>query len=76
MTPIDFEGRTHLLAKDQDEYITLPIEYHDDAYGTITSCWKLSFWERITVLFTGVIWHDELTFHTNAQPVLLKTSRK
>jgi protein gp37 len=41
------------------------------ADGRLACCWRLSFKERLVVLFTGKIWHQVLTFKQPLQPQLL-----
>jgi hypothetical protein len=51
------------LAKNQPEYIPLPIarvRYSNDAIGLI-SRYRLTFWERLRILFTGTLWIEQLT---------------
>lgn len=50
--------------------------YQDDdgsLIPTLITCWKLSFWERIKVLFTGKIYVEQLT--TKLMPQKLSVSR-
>ena len=71
MNPIEFQQMTGIAAKDQPEYIPLPM-YRDEQQ--VISCWRLSFWERLKVLFSGVIWMRLM--HTPDQmmtPSLLET---
>jgi len=53
MKPIEFPEMTGTAAKDQPEYQPLPM-YRGD--GWVISCWKMTRWERIKVLFTGRVW--------------------
>lgn len=66
MEIVDFEGRNIEFAKDQPEYLTMPAYRTTD--GEITSCWKLSFLERIQVLFTGKVYFTLLTFNRGLSP--------
>lgn len=61
------------IAKNQDQYITLPCYRHGDEQGTITIRWKLSWRERWQVLIGGCIWHQVWTFHKRLQPIKLST---
>lgn len=56
MTPIKFKEQTAIATKDQPEYNPLPVHIDKDEYGSVTACWKMSFRERIKVLFTGRVW--------------------
>ena len=64
MKAIEFKEQNVEIAKDQDEYLTLPAYKADD--GTMVTCQGLSFCERLKVLFTGKIWMSELTFNKPA----------
>lgn len=69
MEPINFDGCNIIFAEDQPEYMPLPA--HKNILGDVTVCWKLSFKERVKVLFTGKIWQKILTFNKALQPQLL-----
>lgn len=73
---IEFPEQTVIIAKDQPEYLPLPAHrFEHDSTGRIACCWKLSLKERLKVLFTGVIWHEILTFNEPLQPQLLTVSK-
>ena len=74
MMPIEFPEHTCVYAKDQgDDYLPLPVyRREDDPFGLLTSCWKMTWKERIRVLFTGVVWCRTMTFRHPLQPVLLQ----
>ncbi len=74
MKPIEFEQQNITYAKDQKEYLPLPA--HKDKLGVVTSCWKMSFKERLTVLFTGRVYSSLWTFYQPLQPQLLKVRFK
>lgn len=67
MKPIRFQQQNTVIAKSQDEYQSLPA-YMDDC--VTTSCWQLSFRERLTVLFTGRIWLQQMNMGERLQPQL------
>jgi len=69
MNVIKFKECNVIYAEDQPEYLPLPV--HRDDNGNVTSCWKLSFKERIRVLFNGRIYLSLLTFNKPLQPQLL-----
>lgn len=71
MELIDFPERTAIIAEHQPEYRDLPAHQLIDDHGTIVCCWRLTFWERLRLLFTGCIWHRVLTFYDPLQPQLL-----
>ena len=66
MKPITFKGHNVIYAEKQDEYLDLPA--YRQADGSVTSCWSLSFLERVYLLFTGRIYWTQLTFGKNLQP--------
>lgn len=76
MDLIEFPEQTVVYAKDQPEYRPLPAHrFADDPHGRIACCWKLSWRERLAVLFRGVIWHEIYTFNDPLQPQLLTTEK-
>lgn len=74
MKPTSFEFQNCVYAKDQPEYLPLPAHKTDE--GQVTSCWKLSFKERLQVLFSGKIFVVSLTFNNPLQPLRLATKFK
>ena len=67
MRPVFFPGSNCVFAKDQPEYLPLPA--HRSGYdGTVTSCWKLTWRERLKVIFTGRVWLQQLAFGSPLQP--------
>jgi hypothetical protein len=73
MRPIDFPGSNSMFAKDQPKYVPLPaLRLHD---GQVTCCWQLSWRERLTLLFTGKLWHTVLTFNRPLQPQMMSVKR-
>ena len=75
MKLIEFDEQTIVIAKDQLEYLPLPAHQFNDVKGTIAFCWKMTLRERIKVLFTGVLWHQVLTFNQPLQPQLLEVEK-
>lgn len=61
-----------VYAKDQPEYLPLPAHRTED--GCVTTRWKLTWQERLRVLFMGNIYLQLLTFNTPLQPVMLSTT--
>lgn len=72
MKPIEFKEQNCVIAKNQPQYLPLPA-FLDWEAGTVTCCWGLSLKERLTVLFTGRIWHTIQTFNHPLQPQKLST---
>jgi len=66
MKPTEFPQQTHILAKDQPQYLPLPVYWNLE--GELLSCWKLTLRERIRLLFTGRLWLWQLTFGDPLQP--------
>jgi hypothetical protein len=72
---ISFPQQNCVFAKDQPEYRQLPAhKVVDSTAGEIIFCWKLSWAQRIKVLFTGKLWHRVLTFEQPLQPQLLEVN--
>ena len=72
MKPIEFEEANLVLGASQPQYGNLPC-FRDDSDmgdGEVVSCWKLSWLERVKILFGGVLWLRQLTFHSPLQPIL------
>jgi hypothetical protein len=66
MKPVKFPGSNCTYAENQPEYLPLPVHRTDD--GVVTSCWTMTWRERLRVLFTGRIWWRVLTFNHPLQP--------
>lgn len=76
MELISFPEQTTTIAEDQPEYLPLPAHvFSDSEEGRIACCWRLTFKERLIVLFSGVIWHEVLTFRKSLQPQKLSTCK-
>lgn len=71
MTPISFPEHNAVLGKNQPEYRPLPV--HRTADGTVVSCWRLTWRQRLRLLVTGRVWALQLTFNDPLQPQLLQT---
>jgi len=69
--PHTFAESNVVYAKDQPEYLPLPAHRATD--GRVTTCWRLSWRERLRVLFGGRVWLQMLTFNKPLQPVKLLT---
>lgn len=66
MTPVEFPESNVVYAKDQPEYLPLPAYRTPD--GDVTSCWGMTWRERLCVLLTGRIYVSNLTFNGPLQP--------
>lgn len=67
-----FEGHNVIIASNQPPYKPMPAYRFGDDSGTTLICWKLGFWERLNILWTGRIWHFILTFDQPMQPQKLQ----
>ena len=58
------------LAKDQPQYIPLPVAYveYSDGVKSMISCYKLTIGERLRILLSGKVWWEQLTFGHPLQP--------
>ena len=72
MTPASFNEQTCVLAEDQPEYQPLPVFRNDDEF---ISCWKLTWMERLRILFTGRLWLRQLHCGNMLQPQLPQVER-
>ena len=75
MKPTTFKHQNTVFAKDQKEYQPLPALRLDTKEGEVISCWKLSFIERVRVLFLGRIWVSLMSFNKPLTPSYLSTKR-
>ena len=76
MKAVNFKHQNVVYAKDQPEYLPLPALKIESEYGEVISCWRLSFWERIKVLFTGKIWLSLMSFNQPLTPSMMSVNRK
>jgi hypothetical protein len=76
MKPTTFKHQNIVFAKDQPEYQPLPALRINSPQGEVISCWKMSFKERIKVLFTGVVWLSLLSFNKPLTPSFMAINRK
>lgn len=70
MKPVPFPEQTHVIGKDRPEYQPLPAHMAPD--GLVVSCWRLSWRERLYLLFTGRLWLMQLTFNQPLQPQVVQ----
>jgi len=75
MKPIKFKECNSEFAKDQPEYRTLPAFRNNTPQGEVITCWKLSFKERLRVLFFGCVWLNLLTFNKPLTPSFMTTNK-
>ena len=67
MKLIEFPEQTCVIAKDQPQYMPMPAHI-DPQTKVITCLWKLSWRERLDILFNGQVWQRILTFGDPVQP--------
>lgn len=65
MKPEDFPESNKTWGGNQPRYLPLPA--YSDATETV-SRWRLSWWERLCVLFTGRLWLRQMNFGQPLQP--------
>lgn len=75
MKPIEFPESNAVFAKDQPEYIPLPVFKAKTPEGQCISCWELSFTERLRILFTGKLWVSLMTFNQPLMPSYFTTKK-
>jgi hypothetical protein len=76
MQPIDaaIDGlELVVFAKNQPEYQPLPARV--DNYGTVITCWKLTWRERFIALFRGTFYLTVLTFKHPLQPIRMSIDK-
>lgn len=76
MNLIEFPEQNTVIARNQKEYLPMPVHrFANDPQGRTVCCWQLSWRERIYLLLTGQIWHQILTFNGPMQPQLLTVEK-
>lgn len=77
MKPIEFKEQNVVFAKDQPEYQSLPAfrNINPNGMGEVISCWKLSFRERLRLLFTGKLWVSLCMFGKPLTPSYFTTKK-
>lgn len=70
MLPTKFSQQTTTYAKDQPKFIPLPAHVDsEDEQGVVTTCWHLSWYERLKLLFTGELWIQQMTYRRSLQAI-------
>jgi hypothetical protein len=75
MLAIEFPEQTHILAKDQPQYLPLPvhIDQHDEMVP-MTCCFQLTPEELAEINASGgKLWYTQSTFGHPFQPVRMST---
>ncbi len=76
MKAVKFKHQNVVFAKDQPEYLPLPALKIDSPTGEVISCWKLSFKERVKIIFTGRVWLSLMSFNRPLTPSFMSVDRK
>lgn len=76
MKPVEFKEKNVVFGEGQPEYLPLPAFKNHSELGEVITCWELSFWERIRILFLGKIWLNMITFNKPLMPVYLTTKKE
>jgi len=76
MKPVKFKGQNTVIKSKSNDFYDMPILVSDTTEGHVVMCYKLSFIERIRVLFTGRIWLSVLSFKKPLKPMFLGTKKK
>ena len=76
MKPTKFKHQNIVFGKGQKEYQQLPALKIDTPEGNVITCWKLTFWDRIRVLFLGRVWLNLMSFNNVVTPSYMSTDRK
>jgi hypothetical protein len=67
MKNVKFDGCNIVYGEGQPEYVPL----HAQKVGNVTiTCYRLSFKERVKLLFSGLIWFGQMNFDQPLQPQL------
>lgn len=75
MKPTEFKESNTTFGKNQPNYSPLPALSFKDSQGIVITCWKLSFFERMKLIFTGRIWLSSMTFLQPLQPLYLTVNK-
>lgn len=72
MSPTEFKGVNAVYAKDQPEYLPLPVMKLED--GTVISCWEITDEDLERLAQTRKIYVSQWTFNNPLQPLLVVSS--
>lgn len=75
MKPKTFREVNIVFAKDQPQYQPLPAFRADTPNGEVVTCWRLSFRERLRILFKGEVWLGLMTFNKPLTPSFMTTKK-
>jgi hypothetical protein len=69
MKPIKFKEHNKVYAKNQPQYLQLPVYEDNEQGGRVFHCWQFTLWERIKILFIGKLWISIRNFKQPLQPI-------
>lgn len=72
MEPIQFKECNVIYGKDQHEYRNLPALKLEE-HGTVVTCWRISWKERLRLLITGKMWIGIMTYNEPLMPLMAST---
>ena len=75
MKPIKFKEQNCIYAENQPEYLPLPAYKINEPEGRVISCWRLSFAERLRLLFKGRLWVSLMSFNKPLTPSFFTTKK-
>lgn len=73
MKQIEFNEANNSLAATGKEPIPA---YVDESIPQVVTCWKLSFWERLKLFFTGKVYSCTLAKPSRVQMTVLNINKK
>jgi hypothetical protein len=68
-------GWTRAVYAEDTPYRPLPVLICETRDRPVVSCWQLTWWERLYVLWTGQFYLTQLTFGDSLQPQLPEVAR-
>ena len=81
MKPIKFPEQNCVYAENQPELLVnltdaaFYKQIDSEGIERVVACWKLSFWERVRILFTGKLWSSLMTFGKPLTPSYFTTKK-
>ena len=69
MKPVKFIKANTTFGEDQPQYLPLPAHLDDTEFGVLTSCWQLTWRERLKLALLGKVWIQTMTFRQPLQPI-------
>lgn len=75
MKAIEFPEQTLIIAKNQPQYIPLPVHARADEAGTLVACYEFDEAERAKIAAGGKLWVSVLTFGDKLQPMRLELDK-